>query len=39
MLGAADLLISGDKDLLVLKRYEGSKIVSPSEFVGTINNS
>jgi putative PIN family toxin of toxin-antitoxin system len=30
--GKADFLISGDKDLLVLKSYGSTKIVSPREF-------
>lgn len=30
--GRADLIISGDKDLLEMKRFQGIKIVSPSNF-------
>lgn len=30
--GKADLLLSGDKDLLVLKTYAGTRILSPSAF-------
>ena len=29
----ADYIVSGDEDLLVLKKYEGIKIVSPREFI------
>ena len=29
----ADLLISGDKDLLVLSSYEGTRILSPAEYL------
>jgi putative PIN family toxin of toxin-antitoxin system len=29
----ADYLITGDKDLLVLKEFEGCKILKPSEFL------
>lgn len=31
--GRADYLVSGDPDLLVLKAFEGVRIVSPAEFV------
>ena len=30
--GKADFIITGDKDLLVLKKYKGIKIVTPREF-------
>lgn len=30
--GDADFIITGDKDLLVLKKYKGIKIVTPREF-------
>jgi len=29
----ADLLIAGDKDLLVLGSYKGTRIVTPAEYV------
>ena len=29
----ADYIISGDKDLLELKEYQGTKIIKPSEFI------
>ena len=31
--GAADVIVTGDKDLLVLKRYEGIPIVTPRGFL------
>jgi putative PIN family toxin of toxin-antitoxin system len=31
--GQADIIISGDQDLLVLKEIEGIKIISPKEFL------
>jgi putative PIN family toxin of toxin-antitoxin system len=31
--GRADLLITGDKDLLVLDRFAGARIVSPASFL------
>lgn len=31
----ADLLIAGDKDLLVLGSYKGTRIVTPAEYVRT----
>ena len=31
--GNADCIVTGDSDLLVLERFEGVDIVSPSEFV------
>jgi predicted nucleic acid-binding protein len=30
--GGCDCLITGDQDLLVLKRYEGIAIVAPGDF-------
>lgn len=30
--GAADCIITGDKDLLVLKEFRGIQIISPAEF-------
>lgn len=34
--GKADYIITGDRDLLVLKEYEGIKIVTPRKFIETI---
>jgi len=31
--GGAEILVSGDKDLLVLKEFQGVKILSPRQFV------
>lgn len=31
--GKADLIVSGDKDLVVLKAYQGISIVTPSAFL------
>jgi uncharacterized protein len=31
--GNCDCIVTGDKDLLVLKKYEGIDIISPSEFL------
>lgn len=31
--GQCDYIVTGDKDLLVLKRYKGTKIISPAEFL------
>ena len=36
VLGAADYLVSGDQDLLVLERLEGVKIVTPREFLAVM---
>lgn len=33
----ADYLISGDEDLLVLKEYEGVKVVTPREFLKVLS--
>jgi len=30
----ADFLIAGDKDLLVLGSYKGTRIITPAEYVG-----
>ncbi len=35
--GSVDFIITGDEDLLVLKQYEGMKIVNPREFVEIFN--
>ena len=32
LIGQAECIITGDKDLLVLQQYEGIQIVSPSDF-------
>jgi len=34
--GGADYIITGDKDLLVLKKYKNIKILKPSEFLENI---
>lgn len=31
----ADLLIAGDKDLLILGSYKGTRIITPAEYVGS----
>jgi putative PIN family toxin of toxin-antitoxin system len=31
----ADLLIAGDKDLLILGSYKGTRILTPAEYVGS----
>lgn len=36
--GKVDYVITGDEDLLVLKEYEGVKIVTPREFVETLSS-
>ena len=33
MLASADLLVAGDKDLLVLAKYGGTRIITPAEYV------
>ena len=38
LIGTADYIISGDKDLLVLKEHEGVKIVKPAEFVRLVSS-
>lgn len=35
----ADYLITGDKDLLVLKEYEGIKIITPRAFLKVLNKN
>jgi len=35
--GRADFIVSGDSDLLDLKRYKGVKILSPKDFLEVIN--
>jgi predicted nucleic acid-binding protein len=35
--GKADIIVSGDKDLVVLKAYQGISIVTPSDFLGIVN--
>ena len=35
--GKADIIVSGDKDLVVLKTYQGISIVTPSDFLGIVN--
>ena len=34
----ADYIVTGDSDILVLKEYEGIKIVKPREFVGLLKS-
>jgi uncharacterized protein len=36
--GAADYIVSGDSDLLVLGSFEGVPIMAPAEFVTTVLN-
>ena len=36
--GHSDYIVSGDRDLLSLKRYQQTKIVSPSELVRTLRH-
>jgi putative PIN family toxin of toxin-antitoxin system len=35
--GEADIILTGDKDLLVLKEFQGIKILTPRQFVELIN--
>ncbi len=35
----ADYIITGDEDLLVLKNYQGIKIISPREFLAVLTKS
>ena len=35
----ADYLVTGDKDLLVLKQYKRTKIIKPGDFVEILNKS
>jgi len=32
--GHADILVTGDKDMLTLRLLEGAEIISPSDFLG-----
>lgn len=34
----ADFLITGDKDLLVLDAYQGTRIVAPAQFLDTLDD-
>ena len=34
-LAKADLLVAGDKDLLTLGAYKGTRIITPSEYLRT----
>jgi uncharacterized protein len=36
LIGGADYIVSGDKDLLVLQKYESVTIVKPAELLGLI---
>jgi putative PIN family toxin of toxin-antitoxin system len=36
-LGRADYIVSGDRDLLSLREYAGSKIVTPTQFLTVLN--
>ena len=35
----ADFLITGDKDLLVLEAYQGTRIVAPAQFLDTLESA
>ena len=37
--GAAEVLVSGDKDLLVLGKFSGARILSPRDFWETLQRS
>lgn len=37
--GQADYIVTGDKDLLVLKEFEGVKIITPLEFLKKLTQS
>ena len=37
--GAADIVVSGDKDLLVLGKFSGARILSPRDFWETLQRS
>lgn len=37
--GAAQYLVSGDKDLLALKRYQGTQIVRPAAFLKIVRSA
>ena len=34
--GRVDFIVTGDKDLLVLKEYKNIKIVNPKEYLGIV---
>lgn len=36
--GKADIIISGDKDLLSMTSYEGTRIITPAEFLITLHS-
>jgi uncharacterized protein len=36
--GNADVLITGDKDLLVLRRYKDTRILTPTSWLASINH-
>ena len=33
---SADFLVTGDKDLLILKKYKSTRIVDPSQFINSV---
>ena len=37
--GSANVIVSGDKDLLVLEAFEGIPIVTPVEFLASLNEA
>jgi putative PIN family toxin of toxin-antitoxin system len=37
LIGGADYIVSGDKDLLVLDKYESVKIVRPADLLGSLS--
>jgi len=37
--GQADYIVTGDKDLLVLKKFEGIKVITPREFLEKLKNN
>jgi len=37
--GGANIIISGDKHLLVLKEFRGIKIMNPADFIGFLDRS
>jgi uncharacterized protein len=38
LIGMADYIVSGDKDLLVLKEHDGVKIVKPAELIELLSH-
>lgn len=36
--GKADIIVSGDKDLLSMTSYEGTRIITPAEFLITLHS-